>query len=176
MSRFSNIRFGNLPIYLFQTHTLFVDAFLQNNRLDHVSQVMGYHPSYLEQFLKTQNYILRGDGPLPFDYRHFIAIMVTITTVTPIFTYLIVGILKVVMVRDATFRFVWYLCLFTCYIVDGDYLRKLTCRDWFMLQRFTVRYGDTCRTSFVSRRPRTVSLVVSRLFSSYWICCFFLTN
>uniref|UniRef100_V5I9F8 Sestrin n=1 Tax=Anoplophora glabripennis TaxID=217634 RepID=V5I9F8_ANOGL len=57
------------------THTLFVDAFLQNNRLDHVSQVMGYHPSYLDHFLKTQNFILRGDGPLPFDYRHYIAIM-----------------------------------------------------------------------------------------------------
>ncbi|XP_060535774.1 sestrin homolog isoform X1 [Cylas formicarius] len=57
------------------THTLFGDAFLQNNRLDHVSQVMGYHPSYLEHFLRTQNFILRGDGPLPFDYRHYIAIM-----------------------------------------------------------------------------------------------------
>ncbi|XP_019871631.2 sestrin homolog [Aethina tumida] len=55
------------------THTLF--AFLQNNRLDHVSQVMGYHPSYLDHFLKTQNFILRGDGPLPYDYRHYIAIM-----------------------------------------------------------------------------------------------------
>ncbi|XP_050295323.1 sestrin homolog isoform X2 [Anthonomus grandis grandis] len=58
-----------------KTHTLFVDAFLQNNRLDHVSQVMGYHPSYLEKFLQTQNFILSRDGPLPFDYRHYIAIM-----------------------------------------------------------------------------------------------------
>ncbi|KAH1002887.1 hypothetical protein HUJ04_008921 [Dendroctonus ponderosae] len=66
---------GHAPTQSDNTHTLFVDAFLQNNRLDHVSQVMGYHSSYLEQFLKTQNYILRGDGPLPFDYRHFIAIM-----------------------------------------------------------------------------------------------------
>ncbi|XP_017786260.1 PREDICTED: sestrin homolog isoform X2 [Nicrophorus vespilloides] len=57
------------------TRTLFVEAFLQNNRLDHVSQVMGYHPSYLDNFLKTQNFILRGDGPLPYDYRHYIAIM-----------------------------------------------------------------------------------------------------
>ena len=57
------------------THTLFVDAFLQNNRLDHVTQVMGYHPAYLDHFLKTQNFILRGDGPLPYDYRHYIAIM-----------------------------------------------------------------------------------------------------
>lgn len=57
------------------THTLFVDAFLQNNRLDHVTQVMGYHPAYLDHFLRTQHFILRGDGPLPYDYRHYIAIM-----------------------------------------------------------------------------------------------------
>lgn len=57
------------------THTIFVDTFLQQNRLDHVSQVMGYHPAYLDHFFKTQNFILRGDGPLPYDYRHYIAIM-----------------------------------------------------------------------------------------------------
>ncbi|XP_066250679.1 sestrin homolog [Euwallacea similis] len=74
----SFVQFSELPFMGTcdeKTHTLFVDAFLQNNRLDHVSQVMGYHPSYLEQFLKTQHFILRGDGPLPFDYRHYIAIM-----------------------------------------------------------------------------------------------------
>lgn len=58
---------------------LFVDAFLQNNRLDHVTQLMGYHPNYLEMFLRTQQYLLRGDGPLPFHYRHYIAIMVSHT-------------------------------------------------------------------------------------------------
>lgn len=60
-----------------QTQMLFVDAFLQNNRLDHVTQLMGYHPNYLEMFLRTQQYLLRGDGPLPFHYRHYIAIMVS---------------------------------------------------------------------------------------------------
>lgn len=54
-----------------------MDAFLQNNRLDHVSRVMASHPSYLEHFLRTQHFILRGDGPLPYDYRHLIAIMVS---------------------------------------------------------------------------------------------------
>lgn len=62
-----------------QTQMLFVDAFLQNNRLDHVTQLMGYHPNYLEMFLRTQQYLLRGDGPLPFHYRHYIAIMVSHT-------------------------------------------------------------------------------------------------
>ncbi|KAG2467536.1 SESN3 protein, partial [Polypterus senegalus] len=36
---------------------------------------MAYHPQYLESFLRTQHYILHMDGPLPFHYRHFIAIM-----------------------------------------------------------------------------------------------------
>jgi len=57
---------------------LLMDAFLQNNRLDHVSRIMASHPSYLEHFLRTQHFILRGDGPLSYDYRHFIAIMVSI--------------------------------------------------------------------------------------------------
>ncbi|XP_020293093.1 sestrin-1 isoform X2 [Pseudomyrmex gracilis] len=58
-----------------KTHMLLMDAFLQNNRLDHVSRVMASHPKYLEHFLRTQQFILRGDGPLPYDYRHLIAIM-----------------------------------------------------------------------------------------------------
>ncbi|KAI4504818.1 hypothetical protein M0802_000368 [Mischocyttarus mexicanus] len=57
------------------TRILLMDAFLQNNRLDHVSRVMSSHPLYLDHFLRTQNFILRGDGPLPYDYRHLIAIM-----------------------------------------------------------------------------------------------------
>ncbi|KAF0291019.1 Sestrin-3 [Amphibalanus amphitrite] len=33
------------------------------------------HPEYLAVFARTQNFIMRGDGPLPFDIRHYIAIM-----------------------------------------------------------------------------------------------------
>ncbi|ELT91094.1 hypothetical protein CAPTEDRAFT_227278 [Capitella teleta] len=54
---------------------LYVDAFLHNNRLEHMVQVMSFHPDYLACFLKTQQYMLRCYGPLPYDYRHFIAIM-----------------------------------------------------------------------------------------------------
>ncbi|KFW08442.1 Sestrin-3, partial [Eurypyga helias] len=32
-------------------------------------------PQYLDSFLKTQHYLLHMDGPLPFDCRHYIAIM-----------------------------------------------------------------------------------------------------
>ena len=46
-------------------------------------QVMSYHPEYLECFLKTQQYMLRSDGPLPYDYRHYIAIMVSTQATWP---------------------------------------------------------------------------------------------
>jgi sestrin len=58
-----------------QTHSVFMDAFIQNHRLDHISQVMGYHPDYLRNFLTTQNFLLREDGPLSYDYRHYIAMI-----------------------------------------------------------------------------------------------------
>ncbi|XP_014296815.1 sestrin-1 isoform X1 [Microplitis demolitor] len=58
-----------------RTHGYFVETFLQTTRVDHISRVMSSHPSYLDNFLKTQQFILRGDGPLPFVYRHLIAIM-----------------------------------------------------------------------------------------------------
>ena len=68
----------------FQAQSLFVDAFLHNNRLEHLIQLMGYHPKYLDCFLKTQQFILRGDGPLPQPYRHYIAIMVSHTFHNPL--------------------------------------------------------------------------------------------
>ncbi|XP_041076349.1 sestrin-3-like isoform X1 [Polyodon spathula] len=54
---------------------LFVKALASRGRLDSVTQQMGYHPQYLDSFLRTQHYILHMDGPLPFHYRHYIAIM-----------------------------------------------------------------------------------------------------
>lgn len=48
---------------------------MEKIKLDHVTQVIGYHPKYLEHFLRTQNFIMYGDGPLPYNYRHFLAIM-----------------------------------------------------------------------------------------------------
>ena len=38
----------NFFLMYFQTQMVFIDAFLQNNRLDHLTQLMGYHPTYLE--------------------------------------------------------------------------------------------------------------------------------
>ena len=46
-------------------------------------QVMEFHRKYLDIFQKSQSFIMRGDGPLPFYYRNFIAIMVN----TPMLNY-----------------------------------------------------------------------------------------
>ncbi|KAI8128606.1 Sestrin like protein [Lucilia cuprina] len=43
--------------------------------LDQVTQVIGYHPRFLDHFLRTQNFIMNGDGPLPYDYRYYLAII-----------------------------------------------------------------------------------------------------
>lgn len=50
---------------------------MEKVKLDHVTQVIGYHPKYLDHFLRTQQFILYGDGPLPYNYRLYLAIMVS---------------------------------------------------------------------------------------------------
>ncbi|XP_051892411.1 LOW QUALITY PROTEIN: sestrin-1-like [Pristis pectinata] len=54
---------------------LFIEAFVSTGRVDNVTMVMGLHPQYLESFWKTQYYLLQMDGPLPYHYRHYIALM-----------------------------------------------------------------------------------------------------
>lgn len=50
-------------------------------KLDHVTQVIGYHPKYLGHFLGTQTFIMMADdGPLPYEYRNYLAIMVSTVT------------------------------------------------------------------------------------------------
>jgi len=72
---------GCLPYYGINSYEGYFDArllseaFLSSGRIDHALQLMAYHPDYLDSFLKTHNFLLRGDGPLPFDHRHYIAIM-----------------------------------------------------------------------------------------------------
>lgn len=46
--------------------------------LDHVTNIMKFHSAYLETFLSLQECIIYGEGPLPIQYRHYIAIMVNI--------------------------------------------------------------------------------------------------
>lgn len=54
------------------TPALLIDALCQTSHLD---LLMAYHPAYQGPFLKTQNFILESDGPLPYDQRRYIAIM-----------------------------------------------------------------------------------------------------
>ncbi|KAG5846510.1 hypothetical protein ANANG_G00115730 [Anguilla anguilla] len=58
-----------------RTQSIFQDAFSTMGRLDNISLVMGFHPRYLESFLRTQHYLLQMDGPLSLQYRHYIGIM-----------------------------------------------------------------------------------------------------
>jgi len=57
------------------TEQLLAEAYTPWGCVDHLTQVMGLHPHYLESFLHSQFYLLRMDGPLPLHYRHYIAIM-----------------------------------------------------------------------------------------------------
>ncbi|XP_056150664.1 sestrin-3 [Lampris incognitus] len=54
---------------------LLMKALVSRGSEDALSQQMASHPQYLESFLRTQHYILHMDGPLPLQYRHYIAIM-----------------------------------------------------------------------------------------------------
>ncbi|XP_036330618.1 sestrin homolog [Rhagoletis pomonella] len=48
---------------------------MEDLELDQVTQVITYHPRFLDHFLRTQNFIMDGDGPLPYDYRYYLAII-----------------------------------------------------------------------------------------------------
>lgn len=65
----------------FSLQYIFYTDHMEKIKLDHVTQVIGYHPKYLEHFLRTQNFIMYGDGPLPYNYRLYLAIMVSTPTV-----------------------------------------------------------------------------------------------
>ncbi|GFX76865.1 sestrin [Trichonephila clavipes] len=67
--------------------------------LSHVIKQIGYHPDYLKEFLGTQNYLLSGDGPLRYDYRHYIAIMVKKSYMLLFFSFLFAVKNKVIVAR-----------------------------------------------------------------------------
>ena len=49
-----------------------------------MTQVLGYHPSYLPQFMKMHNFLMRGNGPLPLHIRNYLAILVNFPTPLPL--------------------------------------------------------------------------------------------
>ncbi|CAO1313477.1 unnamed protein product [Diamesa tonsa] len=48
---------------------------MDNDVYDHVTKVIRYHPRYFEHYIRTHKYLMYDDGPLPFVYRHYLAIM-----------------------------------------------------------------------------------------------------
>lgn len=43
--------------------------------LDHLYQILNYHPKYITVFLDVHNFLMRGIGPIPYDQRCYIGIM-----------------------------------------------------------------------------------------------------
>jgi len=39
--------------------------------------LLGYHPSYLSRFIKSHDFLMHGNGPLPLPMRNYIAILVS---------------------------------------------------------------------------------------------------
>jgi len=59
-----------------QVLSLLVESFLLSGRVSNVTCLIAFHPQYLESFLRTEYFMFKGEGPLPFDWRCYIAIMV----------------------------------------------------------------------------------------------------
>ena len=62
--------------FLCQAYPIFKDAFMNDARVSHMVQVMGFHPKYTVHWVQTHHDLLRGNGPLPREYRAYIGIMV----------------------------------------------------------------------------------------------------
>lgn len=58
-----------------QVLSLLVESFLLSGRVSNVTCLIAFHPQYLESFLRTEYFMFKGEGPLPFDWRCYIAIM-----------------------------------------------------------------------------------------------------
>ncbi|CAI2736371.1 unnamed protein product [Schistosoma spindalis] len=61
------------PFYT--TYILFREYWFQWGRLNNYINVMGYHPEYLECYMKLKDHLFRGDLPLPYPDRYYIAII-----------------------------------------------------------------------------------------------------
>lgn len=48
-------------------------------RVDNLAVVMGLHPDYLSRFWRLHYLLLHTDGPLASSWRHYIAIMVSLS-------------------------------------------------------------------------------------------------
>lgn len=42
-----------------------------------MTQLLGYHPSYLVLYVKAHDFLMHGNGPLPLHIRNYLAILVS---------------------------------------------------------------------------------------------------
>ncbi|KAH8866629.1 Sestrin-3 [Schistosoma japonicum] len=59
----------------YTTYILFREYWFQWGRLNNYINVMGYHPEYLECYMKLKDHLFRGDLPLPYPDRYYLAII-----------------------------------------------------------------------------------------------------
>lgn len=52
---------------------------MSSGRVDNLAMVMGLHPDYLSRFWRLHYLLLHTDGPLASSWRHYIAIMVSLS-------------------------------------------------------------------------------------------------
>lgn len=57
-------------------YELLVDTFVHDGRASHLIHMVAMHPEYLGVFLRLHQFLLKGDGPLPFAWRNYINVMV----------------------------------------------------------------------------------------------------
>lgn len=55
--------------------TLFKSSWLNTGRVTHLCRILAWHPAFLEKWMETYDFLLRADGPLPFVWRHYLAII-----------------------------------------------------------------------------------------------------
>lgn len=56
-----------------------LEALMSSGRADNLAVVMGLHPDYLSSFWRLHYLLLHTDGPLASSWRHYIAIMVSLS-------------------------------------------------------------------------------------------------
>ena len=66
----------------------FSDAFICSGRVTNIKRLMSFHPLYLDSFMNTESYLMDGEGPLPFDWRYYIGILVSFSGIVVVFCLL----------------------------------------------------------------------------------------
>eukprot|EP00698_Gefionella_okellyi_P021409 TRINITY_DN6935_c0_g1_i1.p1 TRINITY_DN6935_c0_g1~~TRINITY_DN6935_c0_g1_i1.p1 ORF type:complete len:543 (-),score=94.26 TRINITY_DN6935_c0_g1_i1:125-1753(-) len=54
---------------------IFIESFIHNGRVSHVHRLLAWHPPYMAVFYKSNDFLMRGSGPLPHHWCNYIAIM-----------------------------------------------------------------------------------------------------